>query len=122
MEHVLSLPKNKIFTETSSFDFQDNSFTESYISTIGVDFRFRTVKIEEKTVKLQIVRFSLSQLHSLISKTIETDQNPNRNNSGIRPDKNGFVLLQVHTIVVLTESLWCMMSQERIPSITYRIG
>lgn len=34
--------------------FQDDAFTESYISTIGVDFRFRTVKIENKTVKLQI--------------------------------------------------------------------
>eukprot|EP00980_Cylindrotheca_fusiformis_P009363 scaffold2047_cov129-Cylindrotheca_fusiformis.AAC.42 len=34
--------------------FADDAFTESYISTIGVDFRFRTVKIENKTVKLQI--------------------------------------------------------------------
>ena len=34
--------------------FADDSFTDSYISTIGVDFRFRTVKIEDKTVKLQI--------------------------------------------------------------------
>ena len=34
--------------------FADDTFTESYISTIGVDFRFRTVKIEKKTVKLQI--------------------------------------------------------------------
>ncbi|KAL3937720.1 MAG: hypothetical protein SGBAC_007230 [Bacillariaceae sp.] len=34
--------------------FADDAFTESYISTIGVDFRFRTVKIESKTVKLQI--------------------------------------------------------------------
>eukprot|EP00750_Incisomonas_marina_P007953 INCI15103.1.p2 GENE.INCI15103.1~~INCI15103.1.p2 ORF type:complete len:210 (-),score=46.43 INCI15103.1:1443-2072(-) len=34
--------------------FADDSFTESYISTIGVDFRFRTVKIGDKTVKLQI--------------------------------------------------------------------
>jgi len=34
--------------------FADDAFTESYISTIGVDFRFRTVKIEQKTVKLQI--------------------------------------------------------------------
>lgn len=25
--------------------FADNAFTESYISTIGVDFRFRTVKV-----------------------------------------------------------------------------
>jgi len=34
--------------------FADDAFTESYISTIGVDFRFRTVKVEGKTVKLQI--------------------------------------------------------------------
>jgi len=33
---------------------QDDAFTESYISTIGVDFRFRTVKLDKKTVKLQI--------------------------------------------------------------------
>jgi Ras-related protein Rab-1A len=32
----------------------DDAFTESFISTIGVDFRFRTVKIGDKTVKLQI--------------------------------------------------------------------
>jgi hypothetical protein len=30
-------------------------FTESFISTIGVDFRFRTVKLGDKVVKLQIV-------------------------------------------------------------------
>lgn len=34
--------------------FADDSFTDSYISTIGVDFRFRTVNIDNKTVKLQI--------------------------------------------------------------------
>lgn len=34
--------------------FADDTFTENYISTIGVDFRFRTVKIDRKTVKLQI--------------------------------------------------------------------
>mmetsp|Transcript_37630 Transcript_37630/g.84094 ORF Transcript_37630/g.84094 Transcript_37630/m.84094 type:complete len:201 (-) Transcript_37630:123-725(-) len=34
--------------------FADNAFTDSYISTIGVDFRFRTVKVEKSTIKLQI--------------------------------------------------------------------
>jgi Ras-related protein Rab-1A len=34
--------------------FADFSFQESYISTIGVDFRFRTVDIGDKKVKLQI--------------------------------------------------------------------
>jgi len=34
--------------------FADDNFTDSYISTIGVDFRFRTINIDSKTVKLQI--------------------------------------------------------------------
>jgi Ras-related protein Rab-1A len=34
--------------------FADDNFTDSYISTIGVDFRFRTVKVGDKTIKLQI--------------------------------------------------------------------
>lgn len=34
--------------------FADNTFTDSYISTIGVDFRFKTVTADQKTVKLQI--------------------------------------------------------------------
>jgi len=34
--------------------FADDSFTESYISTIGVDFRFKTLAVGNKFVKLQI--------------------------------------------------------------------
>mmetsp|Transcript_13140 Transcript_13140/g.28810 ORF Transcript_13140/g.28810 Transcript_13140/m.28810 type:complete len:206 (-) Transcript_13140:250-867(-) len=34
--------------------FVDNIFAENYANTIGVDFRFRTVKLDRKTVKLQI--------------------------------------------------------------------
>ncbi|AFZ81264.1 Ras related Rab1a small GTP-binding protein [Theileria equi strain WA] len=34
--------------------FADDSFTDSYITTIGVDFRFRTIKVNDKRVKLQI--------------------------------------------------------------------
>lgn len=37
--------------------FADDTYTESYISTIGVDFKIRTIELEGKTVKLQIVRF-----------------------------------------------------------------
>lgn len=35
--------------------FADDTFTESYIATIGVDFRFRTVEVDGQSVKLQIV-------------------------------------------------------------------
>lgn len=34
--------------------FADDTFTENYISTIGVDFRFRTVKLDKRVIKLQI--------------------------------------------------------------------
>ncbi|KAJ6803046.1 ras-related protein RIC1 [Iris pallida] len=34
--------------------FADDSYLESYISTIGVDFKIRTVEQDEKTIKLQI--------------------------------------------------------------------
>ncbi|ETO27178.1 hypothetical protein RFI_09954 [Reticulomyxa filosa] len=34
--------------------FADDSFDDNYISTVGVDFRFRTVTLDKKLVKLQI--------------------------------------------------------------------
>merc|ERR1711920_607246 len=34
--------------------FADDTYTESYISTIGVDFKIRTLELDGKTCKLQI--------------------------------------------------------------------
>ncbi|EKX73173.1 Ras-related protein Rab1b small GTP-binding protein [Theileria equi strain WA] len=34
--------------------FADNTYSESYMSTIGVDFKIKTVKIDNITIKLQI--------------------------------------------------------------------
>jgi len=34
--------------------FADDTFSESYISTIGVDFRFKTLTVDGKIIKLQI--------------------------------------------------------------------
>ena len=34
--------------------FADNSYTDSYISTIGVDFKIRNIELDQKKIKLQI--------------------------------------------------------------------
>ena len=34
--------------------FADNIFTQSYITTIGVDFKIRTIEVEGKKIKLQV--------------------------------------------------------------------
>ena len=36
--------------------FSDNKFQKNFYSTIGVDFRFKNIKVKEKNIKLQIVR------------------------------------------------------------------
>lgn len=41
--------------------FAEDAFTDSYLSTIGVDFKIRTVDLEGKTVKLQIVSAQLAK-------------------------------------------------------------
>ena len=34
--------------------FADDAFTESYISTIGVDFKIRTIELDGSTIKMQV--------------------------------------------------------------------
>ena len=36
--------------------FADDKFNESFYATIGVDFRFKNITVDNKSVKLQIVR------------------------------------------------------------------
>ena len=40
--------------------FADDTYTESYISTIGVDFKIRTIELDGKTIKLQVITKKLS--------------------------------------------------------------
>uniref|UniRef100_A0A673KBT6 Ras-related protein Rab-1B n=1 Tax=Sinocyclocheilus rhinocerous TaxID=307959 RepID=A0A673KBT6_9TELE len=41
-------------TQTRHESRIDDTYTESYISTIGVDFKIRTIELDGKTIKLQI--------------------------------------------------------------------
>ncbi|KAK7693326.1 GTP-binding protein of the rab [Cerrena zonata] len=47
--------------------FADDTYTESYISTIGVDFKIRTIELEGKTVKLQIVSQGQERFRTITS-------------------------------------------------------
>jgi len=40
--------------------FADDKFNETFITTIGVDFRFKNLIVDEKKVKLQIVIYILT--------------------------------------------------------------
>lgn len=51
---------------------QDDTYTESYISTIGVDFKIRTIELDGKTIKLQIVSRML--WNSPLSCVLQFDQ------------------------------------------------
>ncbi|KAI3861002.1 hypothetical protein MKX03_026671 [Papaver bracteatum] len=44
--------------------FSDDSFVESHISTIGVDFKISTLELEGKTVKLQIIVYDVTEKES----------------------------------------------------------
>ena len=57
--------------------FADDTYTESYISTIGVDFKIRTIELEGKTVKLQIVSLSFVFLVSgLVGPSLYATKSP----------------------------------------------
>ncbi len=34
--------------------FADNEFLDSYRTTVGIDFKIRTVEVDDKTIKLQL--------------------------------------------------------------------
>ncbi|KAK8284653.1 hypothetical protein V6Z11_D08G169800 [Gossypium hirsutum] len=44
--------------------FADDSYIDSYMSTIGVDFKIRTVEQDGKTIKLQIVVYDVTDQES----------------------------------------------------------
>lgn len=48
------IPNLKFYCFTIELDRADDTYTESYISTIGVDFKIRTIELDGKTIKLQI--------------------------------------------------------------------
>ena len=46
--------------------FADDKFNENFYATIGVDFRFKNITIDNKSVKLQIVRKKIILLYNIL--------------------------------------------------------
>ena len=50
--------------------FSDDSFTTSHLTTIGIDFKIKTIEVDGKQIKLQIV--SASQWDTSTSPKLKT--------------------------------------------------
>ena len=81
-----------------SFRFADDTYTESYISTIGVDFKIRTIELDGKTIKLQVMLDLEPGLCDLI---------PRYTRSGIRLVRRGSGPSPPPTTEAPTASLSC---------------
>jgi len=92
--------------------FCDDAWTPSFITTIGIDFKIRTIELEGKRIKLQIVSSDLFLFFSRslcrrnkaseITRNEETDDFALLFCSGIPQDKNDSEL----SLPLTTEELW----------------
>ena len=101
--------------------FADDTYTESYISTIGVDFKIRTIELEGKTIKLQIVSTQSNDhrsateplscfnrsIHSHSLPLLQLHAHTHTHYSGTRPAKSVSAPSLLPTTVARTASLWC---------------
>lgn len=106
------------------FTFQDDTYTESYISTIGVDFKIRTIELDGKTIKLQIVSAGLPRVPGTEAPATEGEglwaRSPGLtcpslalSRSGTQPVRSGSGPSHPATTGGLMASLWCMTSPTR---------
>lgn len=51
---VLLIGDSSVGKTSFLFRYADDSFTSAFVSTVGIDFRVKTVKRRDKKVKLQI--------------------------------------------------------------------
>ena len=101
-----------LFTDLLSCRFADDTYTESYISTIGVDFKIRTIELDGKTIKLQVCLFS----------TVRGVKIEFYCRFGTPRDRRGSGLSPRPTTEAPTASSWSTTSQTRSHSTTSSSG
>ena len=94
--------------------YANDSFSPTFITTIGIDFKIKNIELDEKKIKLQIV--SKQETRCLI------DKRNKRFCSGIPLDKNVFVQLQHRILEEHRVFFWCMMLQIERPLTAFGIG
>ena len=94
--------------------FADDTYTESYISTIGVDFKIRTIELDGKTIKLQVWRLS-GRVEVQDFKNFHCRFGTPRVRRGSGPSPR-------LTTEALTASSWSTTSRTRSPSTTSSSG
>lgn len=80
--------------------FSDDQFNESYLTTIGVDFRFKTLNIDGKTIKLQIWDTAGQERFRTIT-------------NAYYKGADGYILITILSIVIVYDTT-CMKSFEDI--------
>ena len=66
MFKILIIGNSSVGKTSFLFRYADDSFTSAFVSTVGIDFKVKTVFRQDKRVKLQIwVRFAQRLLQTL---------------------------------------------------------
>lgn len=64
MFKILIIGNSSVGKTSFLFRYADDSFTPAFVSTVGIDFKVKTIYRNDKRIKLQIwVRRSLSNEH-----------------------------------------------------------
>lgn len=66
---VVIVGKSSVGKSSIMLKFTDDRFTENYLTTIGVDFKFRSFKLKEEPFKLQIWDTAGQEKYQTITKT-----------------------------------------------------
>ncbi len=134
MFKILIIGNSSVGKTSFLFRYADDSFTPAFVSTVGIDFKVKTIYRNDKRIKLQIwvsflsVSFFLSasvlsfRVRSVLLKEQRDIFTPTSVYFRTLLGRRGTGPSPQHTIVEQWASFWCMTSPTRIPLMPFRTG